>query len=911
MHSNKSKTPSLAKWIATKFIDNNYLEEFFGDLQEMYEDRLLLKGRFNARAMYWIDVLHLVIGFSSPLFKTRYSNSIMIRHMFKMAWRNAIRQPQFTFLNTLGLTIGISICIVIGLYVHDEMTYDTFHIQGNRIYRVNQPYIWGDWDIQVSSTGPNVADALREDIPEFEEVTRILDMGNQIVNYNNNDNLLSFKEENYFAAEENFFDVFSFEFIQGDPKTSLKDPMSMILTQETAKRYFGYKDPIGKTLEVKHYDGTWKPYTIRGVLADVPTKSHLQFDILVSLTSYQENMQRDGWKWIWTAFSTYGLVKDGIDIQALTAKIQLLPPKWAPPTTERIFNQSYEEFTKGKPWKLTLQPLQDIYLSSEPNSHIFGPTGNPQFVNIFSAIGLLVLLLSSINFMNLSTARSSNRAKEVGIRKVLGSERKTIIKQFVFESVLFVFTSTLCALILVYFFLDVFNVIAEKQLDLVTNLTNPQFIGLLLIFILLLGIMAGSYPAFYLSSFQPIETLKGKLSKGFKGKGVRNGLVVMQFTISIALIICTFFVQKQLTYTSALDLGYAKDNILQIHNIEQLGFDTEVLKTKLSSKTAFTHVGKSFGVPPKIWSGDRYKAYGPDKPVVQLNNFRTEADYLNLLGVEFIAGRNFDETNSNDKYRVILNEEAVRVLGWGTRETYDVDSPIEKIVLFASGNEDELEVLGVVKDFNFKSVRQKIGPLIILHHQNDKTWDYGYGLSFYSLRLNPEAVKNPEDLQMVIKDVEEDLAALDPSFPFEYSFMDENFENTFRSERRMGTVLNLFTIMALVIACLGLFGLAAFSAEQRVKELGIRKVLGAKAFELVFLFLSEFTRLIFISILLAAPVSYILVNKWLSNFAYKTSIDLWVFVAAAGGALLIAIITIGYQSLTTAYTNPVESLKDE
>ena len=347
-----------------------------------------------------------------------------------------------------------------------------------------------------------------------------------------------------------------------------------------------------------------KSFVVTGVLADVPSKSHLQFDVLVSLSSYQSQMDRDGWKWIWTAYSTYAKVNEGTNMAALDDKIQAIPPKYAPATTERIFNQSFEEFTAGNPWKLTLQPVKEIYLSEEPPYNAFGPVGNPQIVKVFTAIGILVLVLSCINFMNLSTARSSNRAKEVGIRKVLGSERGTLIKQFIFESTLFVAVSTVAAIFIVNASLGWFNAISGKELLLTTYLGQPVFIAVLLIFVLLLGLIAGSYPAFYLSSFKPIQVLKGKMSAGFRGKGIRNGLVVFQFTISMTLIICTFFVQKQLNYTSNLDLGFAKENVLQIGNIEQMGFDTERLKNELAAMPAFSKVGKSFGVPPYIDSGD-------------------------------------------------------------------------------------------------------------------------------------------------------------------------------------------------------------------------------------------------------------------------------------------------------------------
>ncbi|WP_425389505.1 ABC transporter permease [Ekhidna sp.] len=883
-----------------------------GDLMELYDERVKELGKKKADWKFIKDTLLL---FRRDIIKPasggqRLNNYGMFKSMIKMAWRNAIRQKQFTVLNLLGLTIGISTCFMIGLYIHDEMTFDAFHEKDDRIYRVNQPFIWGDWDRMMASTGPNVATALREDAPAFEEVTRILSLGSLTATTANSGNKSNaFKEDRIYAAEENFFDVFSFKLKAGDTKSAFEDPKSILITEKTMMRYFGEHaiptETIGKTIEIKQYDNSWKEFSIIGILENVPARSHIQFDMLVSLKSESEMMQAHQWKWIWTAFSTYGLVKEGTNVAALERDIQAIPPKWAPPTTERIFNQTFEEFTDGHPWKLDLQPLSEVYIAGSPTGHAFGPTGNPLFIKIFGAIGFLVLVLSAINFMNLSTARATNRSKEVGVRKVLGSERSTIVKQFILESVLFVLTGTVLALMVVQLALGTFNHLAEKQIEILPYFQNPTFYLIVFALILTLGFMAGSYPALYLSSFKPIESLKGKIKTGFKGRSIRNGLVVFQFTISIALIITTFFVQKQLTYASNVDIGFAKENILQIHNVEELGFETEALKNRLVANPKFTEVGKSFGVPPFVYSGDRYKAAGPETPVVQLNNLRIDEDYLEVLGLEFLSGRNFDSNRENDKYKVILNREAVKTLGWKLEEA------VGKSVALASGGEEEHEVIGVVEDFNFNSVKQEIAPLILIHHYNDIVWDYGAGRSFYSMRLNQEVITNTDDLNQLLISLEEEMKQVDPTVPFEYSFMDQEFEATFRSERKMATILNVFTIMAMIIACLGLFGLAAFSAEQRTKELGIRKVLGASVTELAVTFSKEFTRLVLIAILLACPIAWYFVSRWLQDFAYSTPIEIWVFIAATIAAMLIAVVTISFQSLRSANRNPVETLKDE
>jgi putative ABC transport system permease protein len=893
-----------------RYVGASCREEFFGDLEESYEDRRASKGKLVADVMYLFDALHLSYGFSSTSSKYPTRHPMFSGNMFRIAWRNAIRHKQFTILNLLGLTIGIATCLSIGLYVHDESTYDTFFPNGDRIYRVNYPMIWGDWDTQFACTGPGVAEALREDIPDFEQVTRLYNPGESTIRING-DQPKSFVEARFYWADSNVFKVFNLPFLQGNQATALNQPNSIVLTKRTAQRYFGDEDPMGKIIEVKENDSTFIPYTVKGVIATIPRKSHLDADVFASLQTIPL-MKTNGWTWIWTLFGTYGLVKEGTDIASLVENMQALPPKWAAATTQKIFNQDFNSYTAGKKWALHLQPLRDIYLAGAPWPawHRYGPSGNPQYVIIFSVIGVLVLILSCINFMNLSTARSGTRAKEVGIRKVLGSDKGILVRQFIIESILYVFVATVVALLLVQLSLGAFNLLADKQLDLLPYLEDFRFIGILVAFVIGLGILAGSYPAFYLSAFQPAETLKGKIRAGFKRSTVRNGLVVFQFTVSIALIICTFFVQKQLAYVGAMNVGISRDHVLQLQYMEQMK-DVNVLKDQLASNPAFTHVALSHTVPPAVYEGDRYKAEGANQPVLDLSYLRVDEEYLPLLGVEFIVGRNFDPANAADKHKIILNETAVRALGWGTRDQWVNDSPLGKHVLQAFGKESQLEVIGVVKDFNFRPVQEKILPLLVMHRDNDLHWSYHTGPLYLSMRINPASIQNSDDLQSIIDDVQAKAKAIDPSMMFQYTFMDEGFDNSFRSERRLGSVLNLFTMLAVMIACLGLFGLAAFSAEQRLKELGIRKVMGARVHELVLLFSSEFTKLVLVAIVLATPIAWFFADKWLSNFAYRTPIEVWVFIVAAVSALSIAAVTVSYQAFAAASTNPVETLRNE
>jgi len=833
----------------------------------------------------------------------------MLRNMFKIAWRNAIRQKQFSLLNILGLSIGITGCLLIALYVQDGMSYDKFHEKGDRIYRVNQPMIWGDWSERFSSTAPNIAVALKEDIPELEQVVRIHDNGNNFFSYRaDGENPISFKEEDHFVAEENFFEIFTFPLVKGDPKTALSQPGSIVITEETAERYFGNDEPMGKILEME-LAGEKLLFTVSAVAANIPDHSHMEFDMLSSYTSYPRLKQME-WSWIFTTFVTYALVEEGASMQAINEKLAAIPPKWAEGSIQRIEGKSFDEYMGERTWDLSLQPLTDIYLNTPQGYHRLGPSSNVLYVQIFSAVGLLILILCAINFMNLSTARSANRAKEVGVRKVLGSEKKHLVRQFIFESVLFAAVSTVLAMVVTEFSLGAFNNIANRDLSLYAQLGDPVFTGSIITFILVLGFLAGSYPAFYLSSFKPVEVLKGKMSSGFKGRGIRNVLVIFQFAISVALIISTFFVQKQLNYTSSVNLGFDKENVLQVHNLESMDVTgLATFKNVIKDKSTFLEAGISDVVPPFVYNEDKYKAYGPDNPGITLNRIRGDQEYVDLLNIELLAGRNFDKTRGTDKRAVILNEAAVKILGWGNSEDFAQDSPIGKHVTFPASSNPLFEVIGVVKDFNFNSLRTEISPLMIIHEDNDLLWESGR--DFLSARINTAAVTNGEELQALIADVKEELYKLSPKTPFEYSFTDQLFEEAFRTEQRMGKVLNIFTVMALSIACLGLFGLAAFSAEQRNKELGVRKVLGAKASDLVILFSSEFTRLIVIALLIAVPLAYFAVDSWLASFAYQAPIQAWVFVVAGALALVIAWLTIGFQSLKAAYRNPIESLRDE
>ncbi|MEQ8472604.1 MAG: FtsX-like permease family protein [Marinoscillum sp.] len=837
--------------------------------------------------------------------------------MFKATLRVLSRNKKHTVINIIGLTLGIAVCILVGLYIQYEHTFDSFHSKEGRIYRINQSMIWGDWDEQMSSTGPNVALALKADVQEIEAITRVLKPEGFVVSSDVQGDVNSFLAEDLLVADPDFFTIFSFHMMEGDASSALAAPYQIVVTEDIAKKHFGKESALGKVLYLKgtvlesnnQQDPKALPFTVSGIIANVPDQSHIQFDMVASASSFNEIKMNES-TWAWTAFVDYALVKEHVDVNELEQKLQSIPQKWAGSTLERLFGQTFDELhASNRSWKLFLQPLEDVYLGSAKTGNLLGPLGDEKTVRSFAAIGILILVLCSINFMNLSTAQSSNRAKEVGIRKVLGAQRKSLVLRFLSEAILLVSLSTVLGISLAEVFIDPFNQISGKSLNLTSHLTDPLFVSVIIGFSSLLGVLTGSYPAFFLSSFRPLNSLKGTFAKGFNGRSIRNALVVFQFTITIALIIGTVFIKKQLNYVSQFNLGYDKEQVIQFHNIEHLSPDVQVLKNLLVSNTAISAVGQSHQSPPNILRGDIISTNQAIEHPIETSRMKIDESYFDLLDVKLIAGRNFENNRTTDVHNtVILNAEAVRVLGWGTPDTYGNDSPIGKYVY---NGRAKFEVIGVTQDFHYRSPKYKIDPLIVYHIDNENLPDSGTNPSILSLKINVNSINSGEEMTELIASIKNEISALDPFFPLEYSFLDQEFENSFRNEQQVNSIMNAFTTMALIIACLGLYGLAIFSAEQRTKELSIRKVLGASVAQIMLVFSTDFTRLVLIGFLISAPVAWYLVDLWLAKFAYRTPIDAWVFVFAGFAGLVISWVTIGFQSISVANKNPVESLKDE
>ena len=800
----------------------------------------------------------------------------MISNYIKTAWRNLNRQKTFTSINIVGLAIGLASCLLISIYVIDELSYDRFHNNAERIVRVVFKGEVPGGEIKEANVMPPTAKAIKSEMPEVEETTRLVQAGRPIILMNGK----KFNEEEMAFVDPNFFDVFSFPITQGKAGNGFQNPNSIILTESVAKKYFGTVDVIGKEVVIKDSD---KPFKIFAIAKDLPRNSHIQFDIFASMASYPNEKSTS---WMESGFYTYAVLKEGTNYKALESKLPTLFEKYAGPQFPAAFGMSFKDYQKNGKLGLHLQPLTDIHLHSDFNIDMSAP-GDIRYVYIFSAIAVFMLIIASINFMNLSTASASKRSKEVGIRKVLGSGRKALTIQFLTESILLTFFSLVLALILSFLMLPAFNQLSGKELN-IDFFSNWWILPLLLSIWLVVGLLAGSYPAFFLSSFKPVSVLKGKILPDNRGLGLRSGLVVFQFFISIGLIICTAVLYKQLDYIQHKKLGYDKNQVLVLQTWP-LGKNEEVFKQKLMQDSRVLHVTNSPYVPAGSTFSNNFFVHPMEKPDQLVKALRYDIDdqYIPTLGIEMSVGRNFSKEYGTDSLSAIINETAATAFGWK-------EDAIGKTLV--NGDHKQLTIVGVVKDFHFKSLHERISPLVMVMNNN-----------FGNLIIK---TKNA-DVAELLATIKTTYDSLNPELPFSSSFLDERINNTYQIERKTGYLLGLFTGLTIFVACLGLFGLATFTANQRTKEIGIRKVLGASEVGIVQLLVKDFIKLIVIALVIASPIAWTLMNKWLSDFAYRIEIQWWVFLLAGFVAVFIAIMTVSWQALRAAMANPVKSLREE
>lgn len=808
----------------------------------------------------------------------------MIKNYLKIALRNLRKNPVYSFINIFGLALGMGVSIVILLYVHYELSYDKYHENSDRIVRVSREWFNqnGETSLHLGHVAPPFGPLLEQDFEgTVQEVVRFLQVS-PLLRYEEK----AFVENRFFFADPEVFDVFSWEMIQGDPSTALTFPDGIVLTEEAAQKYFGDGDPMGKALEFE-FRGTTMQFQVNGIVENVPSNSHFQFDFLASMEPVvqfyggQEQMMQNYGS---NNFATYLLLPQGYDYQKLQSQL--------PEFIDRHMAASQHGVKASQGTQLNLWPLTDIHLHSNLDSEIEA-NGNIEYVYLYTAIALFILLIACINFMNLSTARSAKRAVEVGLRKVVGADRSSLVRQFIGESMILSLLALAGAVLLVYLILPYFNDFLNISLTFDVWENSTQLVGLIGV-VLFVGLVAGSYPAFFLSAFQPAQVLKGSFKAADSHQRFRSVLVVAQFTISIALIASMIIVYNQLDFMRSKDLGFNKDNIVVLPSSNRITSNYESIRQRLLGHPGVVNVSVSSRVP----SGRLLDSQGTQAEVkgelqqinTRIADIHVSHNFMDTFGINLVAGRDFDINLASDSTEAfILNEAATRAIGWATAE-----EAIGKEFRYGGRSG---RVIGVTNNFNFESLHQSVAPIVFLIPQD---------------RINNVAVKVRENMRTETLDfLEKQWAEFRPGYPFDYYFVEENFNQQYDSEERLGQIFSYFSLLAVIIAALGLFGLASFTAQQRIKEIGIRKVLGAKVTQIVMLLSQKFTILVLIAFLLAVPVTWISMNTWLEGFAYRISISIWTFVAAGGLALFVAWMTISYQSIKAALMNPVKSLRSE
>jgi putative ABC transport system permease protein len=816
----------------------------------------------------------------------------MLKHHLLVTLRTLRRQKGYAAINVLGLAVGIACCLLIGLYVREEKGYDRFHEDAESIYRVNWDFDWRGNAGVAPGTPPPLAAAFTAEIPGVEAATRLYPVAGTTVRHGDT----SFDEDAILAADSNFFSFFSFNLVAGDPRTALAAPNSVVLTESAAQRYFGDAPALGRGLQIgeakevlgRPYDEVFR---VTGVVADPPAASHIQFDLLTSMTSHPEVAFFD-WSWVWMQVVTYVKVPPGTPAAAVEADARAVVATHAPAAFERI-GFSYDELvTSGGRWAFVLQPLTEVYLGSAGIGNRVGPAGNGAAVLLFAVIAVFVLLIACVNFMNLATARAARRAKEVGVRKVLGSQRRTLLGQFLVEALVLSGLALPVAFLLVQGAVGPFNELSGKALDV--HLFEPVWLPVALVLIVgVVGLLAGSYPALYLSSFPPIEALRGAFTPGGRSRWSRHVLVVFQFVLSIGLIAGTLIVHRQMDFVQHADLGFDQDNVVVISNEnDRLRGQAAAFTERIEEHTAVRSAAVSTGVPPTYGFEDFYRAEGHGDEQLSLISYMTDEDFLPTLGITLVEGRGFSDARASDAHSVIVNEAAVEAFGW--------DDPIGQTIEYPS--QGRYEVIGVMEDFHFLTLRSPIQPFALFHHSSES---YQIPDSYVVVRLAAG------DLESGLGVLAAEWERFAPDTPFAYSFLDARLGEQYRAERRLGDLFSVFAGLTIFIACLGLLGLAAHAAERRTKEIGVRKVLGASVPALVALLSKDFVRLVLVGFLVATPIAYLGAQRWLDGFAYRTEIGLGVFVIAGLVALVIALATVGFHAVRAATGDPVESLRTE
>jgi len=868
MAKHKKRTaPRLAHWLLS--LMSEYDESFssLGDFEEYFNSKAQHEGRGKAIGWYWSQVLRSFPSYFLLIIKWRF---VMFGNYLKIAVRNIIKHKGASFLNVMGLSIGIAACILIFLYVQFELSYDRYHTNGELIYRIGQEIAY--LDARTAATSAPLAETMVTEFPEIQSAARMRNIDESIVRLDNK----GFLEKKIFWADPQIFDLFTFDFLRGDPKEALIDPFSIVISERTALKYFGQEDPIGKVLtcNIRARD---LEMVITGVYKNMPLNSHFLADLIVPFET-QEKIFKGILTWGNNAYNTYVLLHQDTDPKALEAKFA---------------STDFSKYSGGYSLHdYFLQPMLDIHLRSRLSLGMEAQ-GDIKTVMLFSFIALLILIIACINAMNLATARAAFRVKEVGLRKVVGAQRSQIIRQFLGESLVFAILALVAALGIVFIVLPVFAAFVERQIQF-NPFSNFPLLGMLISLVILTGILSGGYPAFALSSFRPVSLFRKVGSLRTKGLSLRNILVVFQFAVSIIMIICTLVAHNQLHLLRNRDLGYNRDHIVVLPILDaRLDANIETLRTELKRNPSILHASSSSSLLNNIRT--RLDADWPGRTEDEKLSFYTvdtDHEFINLYGMKIVLGRNFSSDFASDQTGAFLiNETGWKALGW--------ENPIGREIKLIGNRRGS--IVGVARDFHIQSMSQPIGLLAVYLKPSTQSWHRRY----LTIKIRPE------NIQDTLNDIQKTMNRFAPGYPFEYSFFDDVFDQTFRADQKMGSLFRTFALIAILIACLGLFGLASFSTEQRTKEIGIRKILGASVPGIVVLLGREFLKWVLVANVIAWPIGYFAMNKWLENFAYRTRLSADIFLLSSLIALVIAAFTVGFQTLRSASANPVDSLRYE
>lgn len=815
----------------------------------------------------------------------------MIKNYFKVAIRNMMRRKGYTLLNILGLAIGMAVCLLIILFVESELSFDNFHEKGNRIYRVALERLYPGRSTSYAIIPYSIGDAMHKEFPEIEQSVRMFNpQQDQAFFIRIGDKV--FEEKKVLFADSNFFRVFTVPLLQGNPDQAITQPNSIVLNETTAKKYFGSaSNAMGKIITIDD-----SAAVITGVCKDLPANSHFTFNLLGSTSTLANFIAEPNY--INFSAYTYLLLRPDADAKSLEAKFPRVIEKYVAEDIEKNFGVPFKEFqAQGNGYHYYLQPLQKIHLTSNLEAEL-GANGSMNIVYAFSVIALFILLLACVNFINLSTARSLDRAREVGIRKTFGSERSALIKQFLIESVITCTVSMSFAIIFVFLLLPFFNAFFNTHLSGLYFL-QPLQSGLLICITILIGMFAGLYPAFVLSSFRPIVVLKGKFTFNPKGRFVRNSLVVFQFAISVTLIIATLIVNRQMKYMLGDQLGFNKDHVIILNRTDLLAKQSESFKNDLYKIPGVEKVSGATGIPgEQNFFGISFQTVGRNKPLTG-RGIIVDDQYLAALDIPLLKGRFFSKALATDSLSVVLNEKAVDEFGLTDPIGARLTNP-DGLFNLPDGSPQVLTVIGVVKDFHFQSLHQMITPLIFMNSSK-----FQFVMPVTAVRVQSSQFKS------VLSAVENTWDHYVPQHPFQFSFLDQQLAGLYHSEETTQHLFTIFSALAIFIACMGLLGLVTYATQKRSREISIRKVLGASIGNIIALLSKDFLKLVFIATLISFPLAWILMNKWLQDFAYRVTIGWWIFVVAAMIALLIALIAVSFQAIRAAIANPVRALRSE